>query len=179
MPAFPSTGPAYKWSKWLLLSSIVAMEIFSFINIGKECKRLYDAYGLLVVSKSGCVSGLEIVYIILYTGELDFCNVLLMEGESFYPNRTIWKELCNKNYDFRGFGVYNPLVSTLPHPPDTATVDGWRVQLVCSLDIWVPLTSTSSNSGRSFSSWDRSDLFNFGETSQLVTEIPPLTWSTF
>ena len=39
--------------------------------------------------------------------------------------------------DFRGFGVYNPLVFTLPHPPDTATVVGWRVQLVCSLDIWV------------------------------------------
>ena len=35
----------------------------------------------------------------------------------------------------------NPLFSTLPHPTDTATVDGWRVQLVCSLDIWVPLTS--------------------------------------
>ena len=75
--------------------------------------------------------------------------------------------------------VIHPLVFTLPHPPDTATVVGWRVQLVCSLDIWVPLTSTSLNSGRSFSSWARSDLFNFGKTSQLVTEIPLLTWSTF
>ena len=33
---------------------------------------------------------------------------------------------------------YDPLVSTLPHPPDTVTVVGWPVQLVCSLDIWVP-----------------------------------------